>query len=152
MRESKQQDKTDNEVTIGETTYELHISYVQDANLIRIYVVDITERRRTEVKLQEKERLLSESQRLGHIGSWFYDITGPMEWSDEFYRLFGVSSDTVTPSAESLLSLIHPDDRPAMQAWIGAAFAGDKSRRIGISHHQARRYDPLYQRVWRSGV
>ena len=52
LRQSKQQDKTDNTATIGETTYELHISYVQDANLIRIYVVDITER-----KLAEEDSL-----------------------------------------------------------------------------------------------
>ena len=42
-------------VAIGEATYELHITHVQDINRIRIYVVDITERKWAEVKLQEKE-------------------------------------------------------------------------------------------------
>jgi PAS domain S-box-containing protein len=87
---------------------------------------EMIERRHAEDALREKERLLSESQRLGHIGSWFYDLNGPMAWSDEFYRIFGISSDTITPSVDSLLSLINPDDRSLMQAWIEACIAGEK--------------------------
>jgi PAS domain S-box-containing protein len=87
---------------------------------------DITERKRAEESLREKEHLLSESQRLGHIGSWLYDLAGPMSWSEETYHLFGVSPDTFTPTVEALLSLIHPDDRPAMQAWFAACAAGEK--------------------------
>jgi PAS domain S-box-containing protein len=89
-------------------------------------ILDVTERKQAEDTLREKDRLLSESQRLGHIGSWYYDLTGPMSWSEELYHLFGVSPDSVTPSAESLINLIHPDDRPAMQTWIGACAAGEK--------------------------
>ena len=93
--------------------------------MVRV-VHDITERKRVEDELRRQEHLLSESQRLGHIGSWFYDITGPMAWSDEFYRIFGISPDTVTPNVESLISLIHPDDRKSMQNWIAACVAGEK--------------------------
>jgi PAS domain S-box-containing protein len=87
---------------------------------------DISQRKRAEEELCKKEQLLSESQRLGHIGSWFYDIAGSTSWSEELYRLFGVSPDTCTPSLESLLGLIHPDDRSSMQAWIAACAAGEK--------------------------
>jgi PAS domain S-box-containing protein len=114
------------ESAVGEATYELHISHVQDVNLIRIYVVDMTERKRGEDALREKERLLSESQRLGHIGSFLYDLTGSIQWSDELYRLYGVSPDTFTPTVESFFSLIHPDDRSAMKVWIDACIAGQK--------------------------
>ena len=87
---------------------------------------DISQRKRAEEALREKEQRLSEAQRLGHIGSWFYDMTGPISWSEEMYHLYGVSPDTFTPTAESLLGLIYPDDRPAMQAWIAACAAGEK--------------------------
>jgi PAS domain S-box-containing protein len=87
---------------------------------------DITEQKQSEDELREKERLLSDSQRHGHIGSWFYDLKGPFKWSKEMYRLYGVSPDTFTPTPESLLSLIHPEDRQAMQAWLTVCAAGAK--------------------------
>src|SRR3990170_6594318 len=87
---------------------------------------DMTERKRAEEALLVKEHLLSESQRIAHVGTWLYDMTGRITWSDETYRIFGVSSDTFTPNAESFLNLIHPDDRPAMQAWINACLAEEK--------------------------
>ena len=87
-------------------------------------LMDITGRKQMEVKLQEQEHLLSESQRLGHIGSFLTDFTGPIQWSDELYRLYGVSPDTFTPTIACFLGLIHPDDRKSMQDWIAACAAG----------------------------
>ena len=87
---------------------------------------DTTEHKRAEEALREKEHLLSESQRIAHIGSWLCDLTGRIAWSDETYRIYGVSPDTFTPNAKSFLDLVHPEDRPAMQAWIAACWAGEK--------------------------
>jgi len=85
---------------------------------------DITERKLAEEALQESEQVLAESQRVAHVGSWSWDLaTGKMAWTLESYRLFGVSPATFVPSGETLLSLIHPNDRAAMQAWIGACLS-----------------------------
>ena len=86
---------------------------------------EIEERRRAENALREKAHFLSESQRLGHVGSWLWRMTGPISWSDELYRLYAVSPDTFSPTVESPLGLIHPDDRLRMQAWIAACAAGE---------------------------
>ncbi len=102
-------------VVLGDGTKMLHAT-----------VRDITERKQAEQALREKEHLLSESQRLGHVGSWFLDAAGAMAWSEEMYHIYGVSPATFTPSAEALLQLMHPDDRSAMQAWISACAAGAK--------------------------
>jgi diguanylate cyclase (GGDEF)-like protein len=51
LRQGKQQGETVNEAEIGEATYELHIYYVQDVSLIRIYVKDITQRKRSEEEI-----------------------------------------------------------------------------------------------------
>ncbi len=40
------------EATLGEATYELHISYVQEVGLIRIYVLDISQRKRAEEEIK----------------------------------------------------------------------------------------------------
>ncbi|GEM_PF-639280 len=87
---------------------------------------DITARKRAEIELLEKEHVLSESQRIGHIGSWISKPTGQSSISDETYRIYGVSPDTFVPSRESFLNLIHPDDRSSMQSWMAACMAGEK--------------------------
>jgi PAS domain S-box-containing protein len=84
--------------------------------------------RRTE-ELARSNYSLSESQRIAHVGSWSMEVpigTGVCAWTPETYRLFGVSPDTFVPSAELFQRLIHPDDRAAMQAWIGACLAGEE--------------------------
>jgi len=78
--------------------------------------------------LRAKENTLSESQRIAHVGSWSWELpigTAVCAWTPETYRIFGVSQDTFVPSAETFPSVIHPDDRAAMQAWISACLAGE---------------------------
>ena len=82
-----------------------------------------------EEALREEERLLAESQRIAHVGSWSWELpigTNVCTWTPETYRIFGVSPDAFVPSIDGLQSLIHPDDRAAMQAWIGACGSGKK--------------------------
>ncbi|MBI5674788.1 MAG: PAS domain S-box protein [Nitrospirae bacterium] len=106
---------------------EVSLNLVQ---LDRCYIVavarDMTERKKSEEALREKELLLSDSQQIAHIGSWKYDMTGRITWSDETYRIYGVSPNTFTPTPESFINLIHPDDRPAMQAWLNDCLSGGK--------------------------
>jgi PAS domain S-box-containing protein len=90
---------------------------------------DITERKLKEEALREKEQRLSESQRIAHIGSWTFDLKDPigqLVWSDEMYRMYGVSRDTFTPTVEELLKRIIPEDRSAMRKWMTACAAGEK--------------------------
>jgi len=80
---------------------------------------DITARKQTEEALRERERLLSEAQSIGHIGSWSYDILADtLMYSDEMYRLFDVSSDEFQHNQEGFLSLIYSPDRPMVSKWI----------------------------------
>jgi len=53
-------------------------------------VADITERKRTEEALRQKEAELSEAQRLAQVGSWQWDpLTDTVAWSRELYQIVG---------------------------------------------------------------
>lgn len=51
LRQSRQQGEAVREVTLGAATYELHVSYVEEAGLIRIYVLVVTQRKLAEEKI-----------------------------------------------------------------------------------------------------
>ena len=76
-------------------------------------VTDITQRRRAEETLRQSEFLLSKSQEIAHIGSYSWDIaSGKFTWSDEMYRIFGLSRKVFDGSPESAIeNAVHPDDR-----------------------------------------
>jgi diguanylate cyclase (GGDEF)-like protein/PAS domain S-box-containing protein len=60
---------------------------------------DITGYKELEQRLLERERLLDEAQRLGHIGSWALDLASKQVWwSDELYRIVGVPHDDTPPA------------------------------------------------------
>jgi PAS domain S-box-containing protein len=66
---------------------------------------DISER-----KLQEAS--LAETQELGHIGSWHWDVASNLvRWSDELCRILGLEPGTEEVSYEVYLESVHPDDR-----------------------------------------
>lgn len=57
-----------------------------------VAIRDITARRQAEEKIRENERILKETQEISKIGGWEYDIaTGKSIWSDEVYRIRGLS-------------------------------------------------------------
>lgn len=96
---------------------------LNDKILTSIIITDISILNQTKL-LQEKERLLSQSQRISQIGSWSYNLTDCVIWSDETYRLFSVSPESFSPTIESLMTLIYPDDRLKVEDWIAACSTG----------------------------
>jgi diguanylate cyclase (GGDEF)-like protein len=51
LRQNRRQEEICVEAEVGRATYELHISYVDDVGLVRIYVTDITQRKRNEAEI-----------------------------------------------------------------------------------------------------
>jgi diguanylate cyclase (GGDEF)-like protein/PAS domain S-box-containing protein len=79
----------------------------------KIGLTIVTSRRlESERRLRESESALAEAQSIAHLGNWELDVaSAALTWSDETYRIFGLTRDTFTPTYEGVLSRIHPDDR-----------------------------------------
>jgi PAS domain S-box-containing protein len=83
---------------------------------------DVSERKRSEIDLQESERRLREAQRIGQIGNWEWNlVTGEVNWSDEVYEMSGMDPDAPALSPDALMKTIHPDDADMVGSAIAAA-------------------------------
>jgi PAS domain S-box-containing protein len=70
---------------------------------------------------QRQEAYLAEAQRLSHTGSFGWRVaTGEIVWSDETYRIFQYDR-TTTPTVESVLQRVHPDDAAQVKQTIERA-------------------------------
>jgi PAS domain S-box-containing protein len=82
-------------------------------------VTDITERKRAEKErqalsrdLQESKARLEEAQRVAHIGHYYWDlIANRVTWSDELYRIYGLTPQEGPIDMAMVREMIHPDDR-----------------------------------------
>ncbi len=74
---------------------------------------DITARKDAEEALRRSEAFLSQSQRVGKLGGWEYDVaSGRVVWTEETYRIHGVTAETYDPSeAEQDIQFYAPGDR-----------------------------------------
>lgn len=73
--------------------------------------IDIDESKPIDARIQNSEKLLAESQKAAHVGSWEMDVkTRKIYWSDEMYRILGYKPQEFEVAYEKYLSCIHPDD------------------------------------------
>ncbi|MEH2063128.1 MAG: PAS domain-containing protein [Nostoc sp.] len=96
--------------------WEVVVSPILDAfgQLERILLIsrDITERKKTELLLQESEARLKLAYKATRSGVWDWDITRNIAYvSEEYCNLFGFDPTTEEVSFEDCLSRLHPGDR-----------------------------------------
>jgi len=94
---------------------------------IGVVASDITDRRVTEQALREQRTLLAEAQKIAGLGSWEWDPdSGRVSWSEELYRIFGVTQQDVPPSFENYLERLHPEDRQQSGAMVARALIDNR--------------------------
>jgi PAS domain-containing protein len=73
-------------------------------------------------RLAESEQALAEAQKLTQIGSFKWDIDGDRaEWSDELYRILGVSPEAGPAAYRAWRAATHPDDRELLDTSMARA-------------------------------
>lgn len=74
-------------------------------------------------QLKRSEEQLNDAQRLAKIGNWEWNIIdNTIEWSDELYRIFGMSRGDFEANYENYLKCIHPDDRENVNAIVQKSY------------------------------
>lgn len=85
----------------------------KEGKLVRIDGIanDITEKKLSEKKISQAERLLSEAQHLAKLGNWNVDLVrNELFCSEELRRILGIDRDYVL-SSEEATAMIYPEDR-----------------------------------------
>ncbi len=73
---------------------------------------DITARKQAEDELRSSSERCKFATAAGEVGAWDWSpVTGDLVWNDEVYRIMGLKPQSVTPSYDLLINLIHPDYR-----------------------------------------
>jgi diguanylate cyclase (GGDEF)-like protein/PAS domain S-box-containing protein len=86
---------------------------------------DITERKQADAVIEESHRNLERAETIAQLGHYKFEKGATaVTWSDGLYRIVGKSPESFTPTLSSVLELVHPDDRPALEKYRRDAMAG----------------------------
>lgn len=87
-----------------------------------VLLTRVAERSQSEQALRERDQLLSDLERLAHIGTWRWEVNGNrVHWSDELYRIYGLERTAFPATFEGYLERVHPDDRAKVKTALGNA-------------------------------
>ncbi len=103
---------------------ELLISFNRMVDVIRVKTA----------KIQVTSNRLSEAQRIAHVGNWEWNIHQDTVWcSEEFYRVCDILPTNFKGTYESILDLVHPDDKELLVHAINETQRSGKSFSL---HHR----------------
>ena len=89
--------------------------------------LDITNKKQSEIAMNERNRQLELAETVADMGHWSLDIeTGETFWSEGIYRIHGVTPETHDTNLESGIKFYHPDDRPIVEQKVKQAIESGK--------------------------
>ncbi|MDP3912641.1 MAG: PAS domain S-box protein [Bacteroidota bacterium] len=79
-------------------------------NSIVVDFMDISDRKRAELKLQRSERELKKAQQTTHIGSWYLNLAdNEVFWTEELYKMYGFDPNLPVPPYTEHMKLFTPE-------------------------------------------
>ena len=106
---------------------------------VACYSRDITERKRTEQRLRQSERMMAEAESVAHFGSWELELTdltdtrnNTLNWSDEVFRIFGYEPGQFETCNEIFFNAVHPDDQALVKMVVRKAI--DENSKYSHDH------------------
>lgn len=103
--------------------YRAHRTKKETIDGILFFAIDVTEQVVLRKKIEDSEVKLKKAQALLHISNWEIDlVTHKNTWSNDFYKILGLSQEDVEPSTEAFLAQLHPDDFDLVKAKMDETF------------------------------
>jgi PAS domain S-box-containing protein len=89
------------------------------ARLLEQQVAERTEALRiSNEQLREAEANLARAHSVAGLGSWEWDMQEQVTWSEMMYHLYGQDPQQFEPQLDSIMRIVHPDDRDTTTALI----------------------------------
>ncbi len=102
--------------------------------LVAVVALDVTESRRAHERLEQIRELLGTAQRMARVGSWTWEVTADRwHWSEELYRIAGMSPAASPPDLRTLLRSISQEHRDAFRAVTAQALRDGLPYEINFS-------------------
>lgn len=84
-------------------------------------------------QIRKREQQLARAQKITHLGSWEWDLVkGNSSWSDELYRILGLTPASIPASYKGFMERVHPEDRAVVKKVVQRAL---RKRQPLLSHN-----------------
>ena len=94
-------------------------------SLLKGSVLDITEQKKAEKTLKDKEERLNLALEGGELGTWDWNcLTDEMHFNDRWATMIGYEPEEIKPHLSSWSKLVHQDDLPQAMDKLNAHLAG----------------------------
>jgi|GEM_PF-3202706 len=100
----------------------------EQGTLFSSAIRDITERKKTEEMLRDREERLRLACEAGRMGVWDWNlVTGEVTWSKHIFSILGFKPFSIQPNYRNWVERIHPDDLSRVEEAINATLRGTEN-------------------------
>lgn len=96
-----------------------------DGKVRKLYgtLKDVTRQKQKQRERDELIQKLKTAHKIAKLGYWSHDPNADQsDWSEEIYKIWGVTPETFSPTLDNFMETIHPDDREKFQVDFEKAF------------------------------